>query len=852
MNAVEPHQNPQITNEHEHASLKANLKLAFKLLQRDWRGGNLSILVFSLLLAIATVTSISLFTSRIHNSIYAEAAQFIAGDIKISGSQAIETRWIEQAEELGLESSSLTEFASMAFAGEDMTLTSVKAVTPGYPLKGELIIADQPFTAGNVVKHGPLPGEAWLAPRLFDALNIAVGDTIFIGDGEFKATAALNKEPDSGQSLFGVSPRVMISASDIASTNAVQVGSRIKYSLLLAGAPDALSQFNEWVEPKLGHHFRLNDIKTSSRSVGETLERAEGFLLLAGSLSVILGGAAIALAARRYAKKHHQTVALLKTLGSSPNDMTVIFGAILLGLGLIAIIVGNLLGWGLHWGILLAIGNLLSSELAAPSFAAYWTGSLTGFVALLAFAAPPLFALRTVSPAAALNEGNSTPLSLFWTNAIGISAVIGLVYYYSMDISLTLFLTLGLLVALVGVFCLSWLTINLTKRLAGKLGHTWRMGLNNLNRHRQTNALQIMIFAIILLLIAIIIAVRSHLIQQWQNQIPEGTANHFAFNIYLDELPAIKDKFAQANIKHSDFFPMTRGRVVGVNSLSAADLVKQHSKGRMNYEREINLTTSNNLSEDNTIISGTWWPDIVKNYPEEMLVSVEEDYAKGLNIDIDDIVELSIAGQTLKARVTSIRKVQWDSMNPNFFMIFDQPIDQQFGANWLTSFYLSDEQKTFINRLSKAHPTISIIELDQTIEQIKSIVNKITTAVEFILALVLISGILVLITSIQATLDMRFKESAILRTLGAERSLVSKTLLVEFATLGLLAGILSVLGTEASLYMLQTKTFNMDYAPFQIMWILLPLSSGILIATAGWLSTKKVFNIPPMTVLKSI
>ena len=830
----------------------ANLKLSLRLLARDWRSGALTILVFSLLLAVATVTSISLFTSRIHNSIYDEAAQFLAGSVKISGSIPIEDSWLNQAETLNIETALITEFTSMAFSEQEMILTQVKAVSSSYPLKGEMTIAKTPYGAEQKISGAPKEGEAWLASRLFEALGISIGDKIFLGDGEFIVTAAVVKEPDAGQSLFGIAPRAMINHKDIAKTNAVQVGSRISYSLLISGSENRIDKFQNWIDPKLGHHFRWNDAKSSNRSVGGALDRAESFLLLAGSLSVILGCAAIALAARRYAQKNAKTVAVLKTLGYTPNDVLTTFSLILITLGLSGVLAGSLLGWVLHWGILIAIGNLIPTQLMAPSFSAYWTGYITGFVALLAFAAPPFFSLRNVLPKAAINDSNQSAFNAFWANLLGLAAIVLLVFLYSRDPLLTLYLTIGSIICLQGVFLLSKATISFSQRFAKKLNYTWRLGFNNLQRHQKTNAMQIMIFSILLLLVAILISVRTHLIAQWKNQLPPNAANHFAFNIFPDELEDVKQAFAESGVTHSPFYAMTRGRIVAVNGESTAERVAKFNEGGMDYEREINLTSSQEMGPDNTIESGQWWTSSQLVADAEFLVSTEEGYAKGLGIEVDDLLLFSIAGQELTARVTSIRSVQWDSMNPNFFMIFNQAIDKKYGANWLTSFHIDANQKTFLNQLTRKYPTISLIELDQTINQIRDIINKITTAIEFILMLVVISGLLVLITSIQATLDMRFKESAILRTLGAEKALVRKTLITEFSVLGLLAGLLAVVGTEACLFLLQTLTFELQYQPFFIIWLALPIAGALLIGATGWVSTRRVTQVPPMHVLKSI
>ena len=829
------------------------LFLALKLLFRDWRSGTLKILLFSLLLAVATVTSISLFTSRLHNSILSEAAEFLAADLKISGSLAIQKDWLEQAKINQLSTATTTVFSSMVFAGENMSLSQVKAVSHSYPLKGTLLISDQNKTS-VAVSRGPQVGQVWLAPRIVDALSLQLGDQIFIGDGGFTFAAILEREPDSGQSLFGMSPRSMIHEQDIARTNAVQVGSRITYSLLVTGETKPISTFRTWIDEQKGNHFRLFDIQNSNRSIGNALSKAQSFLLLAGSLSVILGGTAITLAARRYAFQKYSTVALLKTLGATPRNISFLFLCLLISIGLGSVLFGGLLGWLLHWGILISLGDLMPKNLAAPSANAYIVGAITGLLSLLAFAAPPLLNLRKVLPVEILRGTTEKMIKTYQTNCLGVLAIVILVFLYSRDLKMTLLLTLVGIVCLIGVFVLSLVVIWASQKANRFIGHSWRIGINNLARHRQANAIQVMIFSILLLLIATLISVRTHLIQQWQNQLPPQTANHFAFNIYEEDIDQIEGFFIQEGVQRSPFYPMTRGRVLAVNNVPTKTLAKQYNERNMNYERELNLTASLNLGEDNKILQGSWWPDTNEFTGENApwLISVEEAYANGLNMQLGDIITLSLAGQELNAKVYSIRSVEWDSMNPNFFMIFNKPIAKQFGANWLTSFYLSTEDKPFINRLAKRYPTISIIELDQTLNQVRSIISKITRAIEFILLLVIVSGILVLITSIQATLDSRLKESAILRTLGAPKGLVRKTLIVEFACLGLLAGLLAVFGTEVAMYFLQTMVFQLNYVPFPALWLIIPLFGMLLIGTVGWFSTKHVINTSPMEILRSI
>lgn len=829
--------------------IKTVKSLTGKLLWRDWKSGELNILLFSLTLAVATVTCISLFTSRIHNSIYEEASTFLAADAKISGSLPIPNTWLDQANALNLKTAQVTEFQAMAFSTNDMILTQVKAVSKDYPLKGELAITLTPFETGTTVKQGPAAGEAWLANRLFDALNAKIGDKITIGDASFLITAAVNKEPDSGQSLFGVSPRIMINSDDIGRTNAVQIGSRVEYDLLLSGDADDIQTLKTFVEPELDIHHHWVGVKDANLSIDSALQRAEKFLLLTGCLSVILSGVAIALAAQRYAKRHSQHVAILKTLGAGPSKITQLYLLNILFIGVVCVLLGASVGWVLHWGIILALGDLIPVALAPPSLSAYSTGAITGFVALWAFAAPPILALRQILPSTILRESNAANSNGKLNLILGLTAIFFLMLFYSRSIQITFMVSAGAIACVLGVWLSSLLFIELSRLTSKSLKREWRMGFANLKRHRRYNTLQIIIFSLIFLLFFILINIRTNILTQWQNQLPKNAPNHFIFNIFPDDKRDVEAFFNKHSIQANPFFPMTRGRVVAVNNIEIEDIDKSKNN-RTDYERELNLTWSQTFGSDNAIIEGEWWDKI--DTSNNLYVSAESSYASGLNIQIGDTIIYSVAGQKIEAIVASIRSVKWDSMNPNFYMIFNQPLLDGKSANWITSFYLSPEQKILLNKLSRAFSTSTIIEIDQTITQVQSIMAKVSLAIEFILALVLSSGLLVLITSIQATLDLRMKEAAIYRTLGASKTLIRKTLLIEFTSLGLIAGVLAMAGTELCLYFLQTTVFSLDYAPQGIIWLWGPALAGALIGITGAISTRRVVQIPPISLLREI
>ena len=826
------------------------MNLSLKLLWRDWRGGELNVLIAALLVAVTTVTSIGLFTDRIRNSIVDEAGSLLAADAQVRGGsrQPIGDDLRRQAEAAGLSTADMVTFQAMAFGADGaMQLGSVKAVSSAYPLKGELQLADQPFGAGRASSEGPAPGEAWLTSRLFPALGIEVGDTIGLGNADLTVTAALISEPDSAGSFFGVGPRVLINAADIDATGAVQLGSRVRYRLLLGGDVDA---FYPEFEQTYGEEYRWVSPNEANDGITSALERAESFLMLAGSLGVMLAGVALALASRRYADRQLGHVALLKTLGLTPRRIAWLYAGNLVLLGLVVVFAGLALGWFLHWGFLELAGDLLPRELEPAGARPLVIGWLTGLICLLAFAFPPVWVLRKTPPARVLRselEGGSANRRLML--GLGSAAVIGLVWLYSGDLWLTGALLGGGLVAVLGVAVLAALLIVVVRRYGSRLGTTWRLGLASLQRHSRQNAFQIMVFAIALMLLFVLTLLRSSLIGEWQNQLPEGAPNHFAFNLFEDERPGFEAILDDAGVEREPFYPMVRGRLNEVDGEAMEARLERLQPEGDDFRRQLNLTWSDTLADDNAIVEGQWWQ---QGDAERTLVSVEQEFAEDLAIELGDTLVFDIGGRSVEAQVQSIRSVQWDSMAPNFYIIFSGPILDGAGAAYLTSFYLSPEQKPMLADLMRQYPTVTLIEVDAIINQIQSIVGQVTVAVEFILALVLVAGFIVLVASVQATLDVRLMESAILRTLGARAALVRGGLWIEFAVLGALAGLLGALGAEAALAYFQVEMLNLSWTPHVGLWLVGPVLGALVIGAIGVVSTRRVIRVPPMTVLKSV
>lgn len=822
------------------------MSLTWRMFWRDFKAGELTLLLVSVVLAVTVVTSIGIFSERIRQTIFSEASALLAADYALTGSRAPEPSWLDMAAEKGLEQAEVISFQSMLFGENSNQLGAIRAVTDTFPLRGQIVAAVEPFTAGTAVVGGPPPGEIWLTSRLFPILGVSVGDMVGIGATDLRVGAALITEPDNSSSAFNVQPRALINMADLAATQAVQPGSRINYRWLLAGDESVILALQEAIGDDIEPHFRWRSARRANDNIGATLDRAESFLLLAGSLAVVLAGVALAMSAQRYAGRHVDTVALLKTLGYPPSRIIRLYGTGLLGLAAGGIVVGLFMGELLHQVIVWLLGDLLPSNLALHGWQAYGLGALTGFVALMGFAWPPFYRLRDVPPIRVIRSDTYQQPKLLW-QLWGALGVLVIVFLYSGDWQLTLAMVVGGALCIWGASLFARGLLWILRRYGSRFGRNWRLGLASLQRHSQQNGLQVVIFSIALMLLFTLTLIRTSLLSEWEQQLPEGSPNHFVYNAFDDDLPFLETWLAEVAENPSPAYPLTRGRLVEARGIDI-DTLTEDLPDRGDFVRELNMTWSETLGADNEVVAGSWW----QVYGEgDLLVSVEQRFAEALDVSVGDKLVYSIGGLRIEATVASLRSLDWESFNPNFYMIFNQPLDAGAGATYLVSFFLAAENKVALNELLRNVPTLAIIEVDALIAQIQSIIGQVTLAIEFILALVLLSGLLVLIAGIQSSLDSRFRESALLRTMGASSSLVRGTLWVEFGALGLLAGLLGAAGTEAILYYLQGSVFGMSTRWHPVLWLVAPTAGFALIGAVGVWLTSKVIRTPPMRVLRN-
>ncbi len=829
------------------------LGLSLKLLWRDWRAGELTLLLASLVIAVGSVTTVTLFVDRLQQALLAESSTFLAADRVISSGDPINPEIITYAESLGLETSETLGFMSMVFSEDRAQFSSVKAVDDDYPLRGRLIAGDEPFVRGSPVDAGPKPGELWIESRLFPSLGVMPGDLIDVGVASIPVTRVLIKEPDRGGGFSNAGPRVLMHMDDVPSTEVVQPGSRLTYRYLFAGDWDTLETFSAWAGPQLGPEARLFGVKEGAEGIGEALDRGERFLLLGSLLGVVLAGVAIALAAQRYSLRHYDHVAIMKTLGAAPRRVDAIFICIFVVLGTLATLLGAAIGYGMQMGVAQILSPYIPIELPAPTMRPVLLGLVTGFICLLSFALPPLLKLRAIEPVRVIRRDFGEPrMADRLTYSFAIVGTLGLMWWYSQDLWLTVLIFSGAVVSLALLFAIAYLMLRGSRVVGMQAGSAWRLALAGMQRRGKENTLQIIVFGLAIMLLLILFLVRTALITEWQAKIPEDAPNHFAINISPEDVAPIRALFGDNGVESQPLYPMIRGRVTTINGEAASERDRRLQGRGDDAPRSgsgRNLTWSAVLPDDNVVVAGDWWDE---NYSGPPLVSLEQELAQRNDLKVGDELVFSVQGVDVVTEVANIRSVAWDNMQPNFYVIFSPEVLEAFPSTFMTSFYLSNEKKLFLNELLREYPTMTVIEIDALIEQVQRIIDQVTLAIELVLVLILASGGLVLLASVQASMDERMKQHAILRTLGAGRRLVMGSLLIEFCALGLFAGVLATVGSEVTVFLLETQIFELQYQFNPQLWILGPIVGVVLIGAVGMLATRRVVDTPPANVLREL
>ena len=835
-----------------------------KLLWRDWRGGQLNLVVSALVLAVMVVTAVSLFADRVERGLNQQISSFLAADLVLRGGKAISKEYRLKANELNLQTADTASFRSMVFAGEKNHLASVKAVSNAYPLRGQIELSNN-LAGGNVVmlNHGPGKGEAWGEARLFNLLGLELGDQLEVGYLNLTVTKLIVNEPDRGFGFGALGARVMINYADLAESKLIRPGSRIGYRLLMSGSAKNVSLFQAWYEQKeLAlevaneiKHYKLSTPENAEQQLSEAMQRGRAFLLLSGTIGVLLAGLAMALASQRYASRLTDQVALMKAWGQSTGSIRRSHFVRIFFIAAVSTAIGMFLGWLAHYLLLEVAQGLLNLALPPPGVRPWIIASVTGFVCVLGFALPALWHLPAIAPLKVLRR--DIPDSLMGQGRrliIGIMALLLLTYWYSQSL-ITSLLFLAAVFILFGVCSLIALQfLKLVQNFGSWRGSYVRLGLANLWRRKGQTLIQLLGFSTTLMLLLIVIGMRTNLIAEWQAQLPEDTPSHFVYNIADSEVASVKQLLESSELINLPWFSMVRGRVLAINGKAISRERLAKSDG---LSREVNFTQTAELPVSNKVVEGQWW----SKAPAGLEFSMEQDVAAEIGLEIGDEVEFSVGGIKFSATLASTRSVDWQSMNLNFYVIFYPGALDKFAPTWVTAVYAKTDrveygalakQAPFVTEMVKQFPAAVVLELGDVVANVRDIINRVTQGLELILILVLASGALVLFAAIGVSYDERLRENAILRTLGSSKKIIIGALTIEYAALGAIAGLIAGAGAEIILFIVQTRLFNLDPQWHFNLWFLGFGSGVILITVLGLLRSRDIITVPPLQSLRQL
>lgn len=827
---------------------------SLRMTQRDWRAGELRFLLVALIVAVAALSSVGFFVDRMRAGLERDAHKLLGGDLVIRADEPIAPAFRAEAQRRGLQTADTAVFPSMAIAGEGAQsvsrLASVKAVSQAYPLRGKVEIAKHAAGQGRAADAIPPKGSVWVDPGILSSLQLSVGDQLTLGSKRFVIDGVITAEPDRGAGFMNFAPRVMLADSDLAATGLVQYGSRVAYRLLVAGKPADVRAYENWVKEKIDAD-KLRGVRTESLESGRpemraTLQRAQEFLSLVGLLSAMLAAVAVAMAARRFMLRHVDACAMLRCLGMTQNQVTLLYLSEFIAVGLIGSAIGALLGFGAHFLLIEWLGSLVARDLPPASWLPALQAVATGLLLLVGFAIPPVLQLRNVPHNRVIRREQDAPqAATLATYVSGLLAFIALLLWQADNLKLALLTAAGFLGGLAGFALIGWLALKSLRPLRNLFVHPgWRFAVTALQRRPGAAVLQIVALSLGLMALLLLTVIRGDLVNAWRAATPADAPNRFVINIQPDQKAGIETRLQRIGIRDADLFPMIRGRLLAINDVPVSGESYVEDRAKRLVDREFNLSTMRALPPANEITAGRWFDD---SRPE---ASVEAGLAETLHLKLGDRLKFDIAGEAVEVPITSLRKLEWGSMKVNFFIIINPAVMQDMPQTWITSFHLPAAHSAFDNELTRDFPNLTVVDIGLIVRQIRDVIDQVVTAVEFLFLFTLASGVLVLYAALASSQDQRTREAGLLRALGATRNQLSQAQWIEFALVGGLAGSLAAAGATAVGWSLAHFVFDFEWQFSLVVWIAGIAVGAGCVFIGGWASLRNVLKQPPLQTLR--
>jgi putative ABC transport system permease protein len=825
------------------------IAFALRSFGRELRSGEVLVLLAAVALAVAALTAVGFLTDRIGKAVARQANEVLAADLRLRSQEPIPASWRARAEEFDLRTAETRTFPSVVFAGDLSALATIKAVSETYPLRGNVRVSDTLFGEQRVVDNVPPRGEIWVDGALLARVDADVGDSLTVGESELLVTAVLTYRPDQSIGFASLAPSLLLNIDDIPASGLIGEGSRVGYALLVAGDETAVTEFNDAIQDELPDSVRASNREESSERAYNAADRAQRFLSLTAVISLLLSAVAVAMSARRFAHRRMDTVALMKSLGATQRFVISVAVTQLLLLGLLGIIAGSVVGYVAEEILSWILADLIANDLPIVGPMPVVLASGSAIVLLIGFALPSLIQLRNTPPLRVLRHDAMPPApSRVFVAGISLAAVAALLYRSVGDALMLVILLGGIVVIAAALYIVGRGLVATMGRFRSGVGVAWRYGLANVARRGRDSAIQVVAFGLGLTVLLLLTIVRTDLLQGWRQTLDQNAPNHFMINIQPHELESVASIYQSAGIEVPTFMPLIRARMVTINDESVKEREYPTRDGDWMANREANLSFTADLSPSNTIVDGEWWPE---DYDGPPLVSVEEEAAIETGLVVGDRMTFLIAGRELEATIASTRKVNWDSFQPNFFMVFSPGALEDMPVTYIASLRIEKEQQSVLVKLVRTHPSISVIDLDSILQQVRGIIEKASLAVQAVFIFTLAAGIAVLFAAVQSTIDERRFESAMLRALGARKRTVFSGVMAEFAALGAAAGILASAGASILAAIVAVQLFELPYEFNPLLWAVGVAAGVLIVCASGYIAARGAVTAPPVDVLRA-
>lgn len=820
-----------------------------RALKRSLSASEVRLLSLAIILAVAAISSVSLLSFRVGAALQIQANQTMGGDLVLNSGRPIDNTFIHKAQELNLEFTQTTEFPSMVSNANAIQLSSVKAVENNYPLRNQLQIYNQNNQDISQVNNGPEPNTVWVDEQLLQQLSLKPNDYLQVGDLDLRIDAIIAYEPDRSMQLMNIAPRVMMHSSDLEATGLIGMGSRVNYSLLTAGNEKDIKNYQIWLEENLESGQKINTVESSRPELQKALDRAHYFLSLISLLTVTLSALAIAMASRHYYLRNQQSIAVMRCLGASRGLISssiwlqfsiLAIAASVLGL-VLAFIVQNVLGD--------LVANWLDIHLPSGSFMPYFQGALAGYLLLLGFAMPVLLNLRNTPPIAILRTNDyNTKLNQLSSLFIAIFVYAIIVFMIAKSVNLALILFFGFVLVFLLFFASAYLLvlfINTISKHIKSIGFL-QFSIRSIARRKALAAVHLIAIGLGLTILLLLSIMRTDLINAWQRTVAPDAPNMFLINIQSQQLDGLKHYLNDNGFDSVDFYPLVRARLTSINNVPVnADNFKD-DRAKSIVTRELNLSYVKDLPQSNALTSGKWVDH------EKHQISLEQDFADTLGLNIGDELEFDFTGQKVTVHLTSLRKVKWDSFDVNFFALLSKTSLEQAPASYLTSLHFGPQSHELIKNIRQDYPNITMFDIRVILKQVTSILNQVITAIQVLFIFALLAGLIVLVAALFGTKAERMHEMVIMRTLGASTKQLAFFLRTELIILGAIAGLLASASAQLIAWYLANYVFEFGLG-FSLWPWMVGLIAGILLSwLSGVIALKNVVHSAPINVLRQV